>query len=274
MIIYNNLFIPWKEELRAMLERNGDTNLLDQTRNIIRQVADIYSRHTQNWFIGLVVHGSAVKGGYMQGWSDIDFQLYLEEKAFENGQLPLKLCLSIHKDLSKINPYPYQYIQTRILTPSNARYGGLVPNTYKLIKGRLLLPELTNGQLYEQAQNALSELNPEKIFLTENLLDHGDDRLLKSVRAFCTVVWPALYQSLTIQKNNGIKVWGLTKAQAVDLLPKNTSMGCSIHEFHAAVLKYSSDKSSVEYALNVIETGCAFLRGVKCWWDNNTEVNR
>jgi hypothetical protein len=262
------------EELKAMLERNSDTNLFDQTRNLIRQVSDIYLQHTQKWFIGLVVHGSAAKGGYMQGWSDIDFQLYLEDKALENGQLPLKLCLSIHKDISTINPYPYQYIQTKVLTPSNARYGGLVPNTYELIKGRLLLPELTNEQLYERALIALNELHPEKIFLTESLLDHGDNRLLKSVRAFCTEVWPALYHSLTIQKNNGIRIWGLTKAQAVDLLPHNTSTGRSIHEFHEAVLNYSSDKSSVTYALDVIESGIAFLRSVKCWWDNSKGVNK
>ena len=137
-----------------MLDKIGNTKLLEQTQTIVQQVSDIYTHHTQQWFIGLVVHGSAVKGGFIEGWSDIDFQLYLEDAAIiENGQLPLKLCLSIHKELSKINPYPYQYIQTRVLTPSNARYGGLVTNTYELVKGRLLLHELTNEQLYERAQN-------------------------------------------------------------------------------------------------------------------------
>ena len=199
-----------------MLDKIENTKLLEQTQTIVQQVSDIYTHHTQQWFIGLVVHGSAVKGGFIEGWSDIDFQLYLEDAAInENGQLPLKLCLSMHKELSKINPYPYQYIQTRVLTPSNARYGGLVTNTYELVKGRLLLHELTNEQLYERAQNYLFELNLEKLFVTENLLEHGDDRLLKSVRAFCNAVWPALYQLLTIQKNDGIKIWVLTNNTSI-----------------------------------------------------------
>ncbi len=251
-----------------MLDKIENTKLLEQTQTIVQQVSDIYTHHTQQWFIGLVVHGSAVKGGFIEGWSDIDFQLYLEDAAIiENGQLPLKLCLSIHKELSKINPYPYQYIQTRVLTPSNARYGGLVTNTYELVKGRLLLHELTNEQLYERAQNYLNELNPEKLFATENLLEHGDDRLLKSVRAFCTAVWPALYQLLTIQKNDGIKIWGLTKIQALELLPINTSLGRTINAYHEAILNYYLNKSSVVNALNVIETGSNFLQNVKCWWN-------
>jgi hypothetical protein len=133
--------------------------------------------------------------------------------------------------------------------------------------GRLLLPEFTDEQLFLQAESALNELNPIKAFYTENLLEHGNDRLLKSVRAFCTLVWPTLYQMLTILTNNGVKVWGLTKAQAIAMLPRHTSIGRHIHVFHEAVLNYASDRSSVEYALHVIRTGVDFLQMVKCWWD-------
>ncbi|QKS45505.1 hypothetical protein HUB94_14515 [Paenibacillus cellulosilyticus] len=252
-----------------MLNLNSDTVLQEQTHAIIRQVVDVYSRYTDKWFIGLVVHGSAVKGGFIEGWSDIDFQLYVEDRAFKNNQLPLNLCMAIHQELSTINPYPYQYIQTRVFTPSNVRYGRLVPDTYKLVAGKLLLPEYTGEQLYLQAKSALNELVPNKALHTESLLEHGDDRLLKSVRAFCTVVWPALYQLLTIQTNEGIKVWGLTKAQAVECIPEHTSIGRQIHEFHEAVLNYASNKSSIHNALLVIETGMGFLQQVKYWWVND-----
>jgi hypothetical protein len=259
--------------MSLVVYKNGNTKLIEQTQSIVQQVSDIYTKHTQRWFIGLVVHGSAVKGGFMEGWSDIDFQLYLEDSAIiENGQLPLRLCLSIHKDLSAINPYPYQYIQTRVLTPSYSRYGGLVSNTYELVKGRLLLGELTNEQLFERAQIDLTELNPAKLFLTENLLEHGDDRLLRSVRAFCTAVWPALYQLLTVQTNDGIKIWGLTKTQAIELLPKNTSLSRTIHTFHEAIVSCFSNKSSIVDALNVIETGSDFLQNVKYWWNETKGV--
>ncbi len=50
-----------------------------EARVIVEAAAAIYLRHTQPWFIGLVVHGSALKGGFIPGCSDIDFQLFLDE---------------------------------------------------------------------------------------------------------------------------------------------------------------------------------------------------
>ena len=58
-----------------MLDKIENTKLLEQTQTIVQQVSDIYTHHTQQWFIGLVVHGSAVKGGFIEGWSDNRFSI-------------------------------------------------------------------------------------------------------------------------------------------------------------------------------------------------------
>jgi hypothetical protein len=244
------------------------------TEAIVQKVAEIYHSHTMQWFIGLAVHGSALKGGFIKGWSDIDFQLYLNDSAFnEFGQLPLPLCLSIHRDLSNINPYPFQYIQTRVLSPFLPQYGGLVPHTYKLVSGRMLLPDLTDEELYKQARVGLSQLNPARLFPTGCLLEHGDDRLLKQVRAFCTVVWPVLFQILTLQnKYRGIEIWGLTKTKAIELLPLHTSLGHDIRDFYKAVVDYYPNKASIENALLVVETGVAFLHTAKKWWHDSSNL--
>lgn len=238
-----------------------------ERQSICDKVSDVFYSHTQSWYIGLVVHGSAVKGGFIQGWSDIDFQLYLEDSAVnEKGQLPLSLCVAIHRDLAKIDPYPFQYIQTRVLTPSFPHFGGLVPDTYELLKGRLLIPDLTNDQLHERAKENLKRLDSAPLFPSERLMDHGDDRLWKEVRAFCTTVWPALYHVLTLQHNNGVAIWKLPKGQAIDLLPLDNPMGHSIRRFHNTVLAMTPNQSSVDHALSVVERGVDFLETVREWW--------
>src|SRR4051812_40016926 len=93
------------------------TGLTPAARPIVEAAAAIYIRHTQPWFVGLIAHGSAVKGGFIPGCSDIDLQLYLEDAAFgEGGQLPIALGLAIHRHLSQIDPAPFQYIQCYALT--------------------------------------------------------------------------------------------------------------------------------------------------------------
>jgi hypothetical protein len=56
--------------------------LTPEARPIVEAAAAIYLRHFQPWFVGLVVHGSALKGGFLPGCSDIDLLLFLDRQAF------------------------------------------------------------------------------------------------------------------------------------------------------------------------------------------------
>ena len=91
--------------------------LIPEAQAIAAQAAAIYCKHAAPWFIGLVAHGSAVKGGYIPNSSDIDFQLYLTAEAFaDDGELPLPLGMAIHRELAQIDPTPFRYIQCYALT--------------------------------------------------------------------------------------------------------------------------------------------------------------
>lgn len=93
------------------------TGLQPEAQSIVQATSAIYYKHTSSWFIGLIAHGSAVKGGFIPGCSDIDLQLYLEDAAFsEHGILPLSTGMAIQRELSHIDPAPFQYIHTEAAT--------------------------------------------------------------------------------------------------------------------------------------------------------------
>lgn len=245
------------------------SNLTPEARPIVCEVATVYLEHTAPWFIGLIVHGSAVKGGVIPGCSDIDFQLYLEDSAFTSqGQLPLELGLSIYRDLSNISLAPFRYAQCTTL-PGRLPEGfvGPVPGAYHLVAGRLPVAEATAQQLRESARGALAELDPMPPFIMGRLIGHGGVRLARSIRLLCTKVWPVLYQVLTLQQDDVIGVWCLPKEQAIELLPTNTSLSQTIRRFYQAVQVYYPAEDSVEGALLVIESGVTFLKAAKSWWD-------
>jgi hypothetical protein len=98
------------------------------------------------------------------------------------------------------------------------------------------------------------------------LLGHSGVRLSRSIRLLCTKVWPVLYQVLTLQQDDGIKVWGLTKEQAIGQLPENGIMHQKIQRFYQAVLNYYPAENSLEEAFSIIENGLAFLDAVQTWW--------
>ncbi len=256
-------------EFRKQVPTVDVSHLVCEAKMIVRKVAAVYLKHISQWFIGLVVHGSALRGGFIPGCSDIDVQLYLEDSAFKlDGQLPLELGLSIHRDLSKIDPAPFRYIQSTVLSSELPEwFVGPIPGAYHLVAGRLPVAEATTEQLRDASRKALEELIPIPTFITGALLDHGGGRLEDKIRLLCTKVWPTLYHVLTLQQEDAIRVWGLPKEQTMGLLPKNSSLSQKIHEFYQAVQTYYPAEESIEQGLAVVESGVVFLEAAKSWWD-------
>jgi hypothetical protein len=247
------------------------SGLIPEAQPIARRAAAAYLKHTAPWFIGLLAHGSAVKGGVIPGCSDLDFQLYLDDPAFSwHGQLPLELAFAIRRDLAGIDLGPFRYIQcyTRRPEPEEG-FVGPVPGAYHLIAGRLPVPEATATQLRESARQALTGLSPATAFRISRLLGPGGVRLARSLRLLCTIVWPVLYQVLTLQQEDALAVWRLPKDQAIDQLPPDTALHQSAASFYQAVRSYYPAEDSLESAFGVIESGVAFLEAAKSWWNVN-----
>jgi hypothetical protein len=244
------------------------SGLIPQARPLAQKVAAVYLEHTSPWFIGLVAHGSAVKGGVIPGCSDIDFQLYLEENAFSwGGQLSLELGFAIRRDLAHLDLEPFRYVQCYAQT-NRLREGfiGPIPGAYHLIAGRLPVPEPTARDLRESAKNGLTRLDPAPRYIMGKLLGPGEVRLARALRLLCTQVWPTLYQVLTLHQDDPIAVWCLPKDRAIQRLPAETPLGEGIRRFHKAVRDYYPAEDSLEGALRVIESGVAFLQAAKAWW--------
>lgn len=252
-------------------QENHDIDLspiVPEAQSIVRAATLAYLQHLSKWCIGVIIHGSALKGGYIAGCSDIDFQLYLEPEAFcDNGDLPLDLAMALHRDLSKIDPTPFQYIQGYAFS-SQKKTGmtGLIPGAYHIITGTLPVPEATEEELQVAARQTLEKLNISDIFHPQELLQHGDWKLAQRVRWICTDVWPMLYHVLTIQQGKGIAMWQLPKHEAMKLLPQESALAQTLQTFYQAICAYYPTETSVDDALKAIQGGLVFLQSVKAWW--------
>jgi hypothetical protein len=245
------------------------SGLVPEARSVTQAVAEVYWRHTQPWFIGLVCFGSAVKGGLIPGASDIDFHLYLEDAAFTaTDVLRLDIALAIQADLAQINPAPFRYIDGGAETgwlPEG--HMGSIPGTYHLIAGRDPIAKATVAQVQAQARWSLARITPLPPFVSEGLLQHGAGRgqLALTVRSLCQVVWPALYQVCCLRQADAMQVWQLPKPAVIALLSQDEPLGQTIRAFNQAVWAYYPLESSLADALQVIKTGVGFLQAVKDW---------
>ena len=245
------------------------SRLQAEARAIVTAAAEAYIRHTRPWFIGLIAHGSALKGGFIPGCSDIDLQLYLDDAAFTAGKLPLELAMAIQRDLAQIDPAPFQYIQCYAHSARLPEgYVGPIPGAYQIIAGRLPVAEATDAQLRASARKALAALETQPAFVLRTLLQHGGGKLARQARLLCTVIWPTLYQVVALQQAQAAEVWRQPKERAIALLPEQSELGRTIRSFHSAVRAYYPEQNSVDGALELFESGFAFLEAAKAWWQN------
>lgn len=245
------------------------SGLIPEAQTIAREVAAIYWKHTQPWFVGLACFGSAVKGGLIPGASDLDFHLDLEEAAFTASDvLRLDIALVIQADLAPIDPTPFRYIDGGAETGRLPEgHIGPIPGTYHLMAGRLRGAEATAAEVQAQARWSLARLDPLPAFVSEGLLHHGAGRgqLALTVRSLCQTVWPVLYQVCCLRQADAIRVWQLPKPAVIALLPQDEPLGRTIRTFNQAVWAYYPLERSLADALTLIQTGADFLWAAKAW---------
>ena len=74
-----------------------------EARPIVEKAAAVYLKHTASWFVGLVIHGSAMKGGFIPGCSDVDLHAnLLSRRAIGRagtGGYRVRSCLSSSRQI-------------------------------------------------------------------------------------------------------------------------------------------------------------------------------
>ena len=248
--------------------------VIPEVRDVARAAATSYLRHLEPWLVGLLIHGSSVKGGFIPFASDLDFQVYLEDAAFdETGQIPLRAALAIHADLAKIDLGIVDYIQCFPLSRHGRQdWTPPIPGTYQVLAGELPLAPATAEQLISSAHSKLSTLTPLPFRSSNSLLDAGQARLDRVIRLLSTDVWPTLYQVLVCLSDDPLRVWTLPKQRAIELLPEGESPRTEISRFYAAVVKRSRQSRDTENGLEVVRRGVDFLVSARQWYER-TQAN-
>ena len=243
------------------------SGLVVDARELMVEVARSYMEHTRPWFIGLLAHGSVVKGGIIEGCSDIDLHLYLEDDAFRAPQqFLLDAGFRIRTDLIKLDPAPFRYIQCYPQSSKlRAGWVGPIPGAYHLIAGDLPVREASAVDLRESAAKALSALDPNPMRIVQSLLGRGAGRFSRNLRLLCTQVWPTVYQVLVVSGDDPFATWSLPKDEAVHRLPDGPR--AQAQPFLDGLMRYYPTEQDTQLAQSLVESGHALLAEAKEWYE-------
>ncbi len=243
--------------------------LVPEAQPVARAAAAVYIRHTHRWLLGLLAHGSALKGGFIPGCSDVDMQLFLSEDAFDSdGRLPLALGFAIQRDLANIPLGPFQYVQCYARSPqSRDQMGGPIPGAYHMILGVLPIPEANAENLRKSAERALANLRPTPEYIESGLLIYSKPRLERHVRLMCTDVWPFMYHVLSLTEPDPLAMWRLPKREAIAILPTAMGLRHEAEAFLRVVRNGYEGEQTPDQLIAIIAQGVTFRTAVADWRD-------
>ena len=239
--------------------------VVPEARVAAAAAADIYIRHAGDDFVGLIIHGSALKGDFIAGCSDIDFKLFVRDEALdERGFLAFERTVAIHRELAEIDPQPFGYIQCYAMG-SRMRPGwtGQIPGAYAVVAGLVPVADATPEELARAAHERVRGLQVPPPYLGDNLLEHGGGRLDRVTRLICTDVWPLLISHLIVRGHDPIAAWNLTKPAAIAATSPEEAVGRAIRDFDTAVRAHYAATPRVSSALEVLQAGIVFLEAVR-----------
>lgn len=237
-------------------------------QEIVRAVAQVYLTHLGPALVTLVAHGSAVKGGFIIGSSDIDLVAFVEPSILTpSDELPLEQALELHRDLARVDPSPFRYVSGHIYPVGGGPAPGFIPGTYHVVWGSEDIPIATGEKLLAAARGALRSVDMEVMSarISNALLDHGEERLFNQVRLLCTKVWPVMYHLACLQEEEGLAVWQRRKAEIVTLLGDDPVIGPAVSWWMDAVTQHYTHGETVDTALEAIRARVAFLEAVAVW---------
>lgn len=239
-------------------------------RPIAHEVVGIMRRYLADGLLGVVVHGSAVKGGFISGGSDVDFGHFVDGRALDprTRQLPLNTALAIHADLAALRLAPFRYVQTFVQGPEPSRMSRFAPGTFHVVFVDPPVVVVTERELQVEAFKALRGLDPVERsgYYSRRLLHHVEWNLDRHVRFLCTEVWPLLYHIAALTSGDGVGSWRLTKLEAIDRLPGETPVAETIGRFHTLVVDHYASGERTETALEVLRQGYDFFEATAAWY--------
>lgn len=244
------------------------TGVQPEAREIVRAMAAAFVANVGPALVTLVAHGSAVKGGFIPGSSDVDLDAFVDPAALDaRRELPLERALALHVDLARIDPRPFRYLQGHVYHAGGGPRVGYVPGAMQVVWGEADVPIATGDELTRTALSSLRGLDPDALRsrISNGLLDHGEGRLDRQVRWLCTDVWPVVYQVACLHEGSGLEVWRLTKPEVVGRLQSVPTVGRAAAGWLETVTTHYATGEAVPSALRTIRAGVAVLDAAKSW---------
>jgi hypothetical protein len=215
----------------------------------------------------LLVHGSIVKGGMIEGFSDLDVQVFLQPNSFNDFGLKLEKAMELQELVGDLNIQEIgaAYLQILFINIQDIPdwYTPPIKGTYKILFGQL--PENLNYSMKDfqvKIKKSLLELPSVIENLIRNFADSSNEQISRRTRYVATKVFPIMYSLLSYDIDHPDKIWSQDKLTICNLFQKryaNQQISEMLTQFFSCIRKIPDDKTDLELLKQAFSVGIDFL---------------
>jgi predicted nucleotidyltransferase len=245
---------------------------LDYLKRAIFIVVKACRKAFKEELVCVILKGSAVKGDFIPGYSDLDFHVFLKPEAIDGEKSPnLDDAITFQRLMGTINPQDFGASQFQVFFLNAEKYPKewLPPTagTYKIVWGRTppALQTLDDATYVRYARQFLGNVDADKQNLIGRFIDKPNSRAPAIVRLLGTTLKGHLYSVSMLLLSQPKTALRMKLGSIIPLVEESIGSIGHISRFFAHVSDWSRIQETPELARDAFREGIAALEEISTW---------
>lgn len=220
----------------------------------------------------VILKGSAVRGDFIQGYSDLDFNVFLKPEVMDGEKSPkVEGAVRFQRALGDIDPENFGASQFQIYFIDSEKYPhdwvSPVEGTYRIFWGSLpsIAREMEESMYLSYAKQFLSDVDYSKKKIVERFIDKPNYRLPPIVRLLGTSLKGYMYSVSVLLTSKPRVVLKLRLDKLLPIVEEGVGSKGYFSKFFECVSNWSIIRQDYEYARRAFKEGTKALDEINCW---------
>jgi len=223
----------------------------------------------------VILKGSAVKGDFIQGYSDFDFHVFLNPRAMETARVPkIGYALRFQKAFGHVRPADYGVSQFQIYFINSQRYPDdwLPPaeGTFKVVWGKppSTIMEADDRTYVQQANENLKTAEDTRRSLIGRFVDKPDAAVPGLVRLVGTFLKGCMYSIMVLLSNNPKDGLKLRLDEMIAEVEKGVGSKGHFAAYFEQISDWAAIQNDADKARAAFEEGISALDEIGRWYNS------
>lgn len=228
----------------------------------------------------IMLKGSAIKGDFIQGYSDFDFHVFLNSAAMDGERSPeAGRAVAFQKLIGEINPRDFGASQFQIFFLSARTYPpDWIPSsegTYQILWGRTpaCLQEVDDAAYVQHARRSVSNVERDKRRLIERFVDKPNSRIPTYVRLVGQYLKGHIYSMAILLTGKPNVALNMKLDELLSVVEDGMGSQGRLTTFYEYISNWATIQEQRGYAREAFMAGIDALEEMTRWVDE-TEAER